>query len=245
MSWSRPGAGWVDTPQPARRARPGRGGARRGQSAGAARHVPDAEWCVQLTVSRLTVTWLCRKGRRLLRHWLCNPSCSLTTIAARQAAVTALVEAPAFLAAAQDLLRHAPDLERLLQKCVPVAGAQIYVQVGWGAGCTRWVRDSASWSTRTRAPCSSTPPATGAARRRTCWPRWTASTAAPGWRGSLPTRSTSSSATRRTSRRIYTIAARFEVAAAAPLPAQRCRRRVGRRLPGRAERAARPPWRAV
>ncbi|CAD6196340.1 unnamed protein product [Caenorhabditis auriculariae] len=57
-------------------------------------------------------------GRRLLRTWLCAPTCDGTVIKERQDAVEWLASAPAktFVQKATTLLRTVPDLERLLQK---------------------------------------------------------------------------------------------------------------------------------
>src|SRR5882762_9086974 len=55
-------------------------------------------------------------GARLLRQWLLRPLCDPTAIAARQAAIGALVEAPAERTRLRALLRRVGDLERLTSR---------------------------------------------------------------------------------------------------------------------------------
>ncbi|KHJ98645.1 MutS domain V protein [Oesophagostomum dentatum] len=57
-------------------------------------------------------------GKRLLRQWICAPTCDLNELKARQEAVEWLMSPPAarFAEKASELLRKVPDLERLLQK---------------------------------------------------------------------------------------------------------------------------------
>ncbi|WKX91921.1 hypothetical protein Q1695_010172 [Nippostrongylus brasiliensis] len=57
-------------------------------------------------------------GKRLLRQWICSPTCDLEVIRERQDAIQYLID-PArtrFVEKAGELLRKLPDLERLLQK---------------------------------------------------------------------------------------------------------------------------------
>ncbi|VDL79687.1 unnamed protein product [Nippostrongylus brasiliensis] len=57
-------------------------------------------------------------GKRLLRQWICSPTCDLEVIQERQDAIQYLID-PArarFVEKAGELLRKLPDLERLLQK---------------------------------------------------------------------------------------------------------------------------------
>uniref|UniRef100_A0A915KC30 DNA mismatch repair proteins mutS family domain-containing protein n=1 Tax=Romanomermis culicivorax TaxID=13658 RepID=A0A915KC30_ROMCU len=55
-------------------------------------------------------------GKRLLRHWLCNPSCSLNLIQRRQYAVKDLLAIDKFVESTAKTLKQTPDLEKMLQK---------------------------------------------------------------------------------------------------------------------------------
>uniref|UniRef100_A0A1I7WVH0 MUTSd domain-containing protein n=1 Tax=Heterorhabditis bacteriophora TaxID=37862 RepID=A0A1I7WVH0_HETBA len=57
-------------------------------------------------------------GKRLLRQWICSPTCNANSIRERQQAVEWLMSpgATPFIEKATELLRRIPDLERLLQK---------------------------------------------------------------------------------------------------------------------------------
>ncbi|XP_065191374.1 DNA mismatch repair protein Msh6-like [Sycon ciliatum] len=55
-------------------------------------------------------------GRRLLKQWLCSPLCHPDAINSRLDAVEALMDLPAAVTDARDILRQLPDLQRLLGK---------------------------------------------------------------------------------------------------------------------------------
>ncbi|XP_054273047.1 DNA mismatch repair protein Msh6-like [Macrosteles quadrilineatus] len=63
-------------------------------------------------------------GKRLLRQWLCNPVTSISSICARQTAVTELIGRPELIQDVRPLMTKLPDLERLL--------ARIYAQSSRG-----------------------------------------------------------------------------------------------------------------
>ncbi|KAJ8674769.1 hypothetical protein QAD02_010555 [Eretmocerus hayati] len=55
-------------------------------------------------------------GKRLLREWICKPSCRKSVIIERQLAITELVDNPDIVRKARNKLSNVPDLERLLSK---------------------------------------------------------------------------------------------------------------------------------
>ena len=57
-------------------------------------------------------------GRRLLKQWLCSPSCDPALISARLDAIDDLLEDTSLLAELKEQLKKLPDLERLLRKYV-------------------------------------------------------------------------------------------------------------------------------
>nr|CDJ85851.1 DNA mismatch repair protein MutS domain containing protein [Haemonchus contortus] len=57
-------------------------------------------------------------GKRLLRQWICSPTCDMTVLRERQDAIEYLMDScnVRFIEKAGEMLRSLPDLERLLQK---------------------------------------------------------------------------------------------------------------------------------
>ncbi|VDP11565.1 unnamed protein product [Soboliphyme baturini] len=55
-------------------------------------------------------------GKRLLRQWLCSPSCNPKVIEERQLAIEDLIQSPELTKFMSSCLKAIPDLERLLQK---------------------------------------------------------------------------------------------------------------------------------
>lgn len=55
-------------------------------------------------------------GKRLLREWICRPSCRKDVIVERQKAITELMDNPDVVQEVRSKLGGLPDLERLLSK---------------------------------------------------------------------------------------------------------------------------------
>lgn len=59
-------------------------------------------------------------GKRLLKQWLCSPSCDPLLISARLDAIDDLLSQTSLLAEVKECLKRMPDLERLLRKSVEI-----------------------------------------------------------------------------------------------------------------------------
>ena len=70
-------------------------------------------WCH----SEFTVVYI-HAGKRLLRQWICSPSCDPALISARLDAIDDLLRETAVLVEVKGRLKKLPDLERLLRKSV-------------------------------------------------------------------------------------------------------------------------------
>ena len=66
----------------------------------------------------ITQTSLLCLGKRLLKQWVCSPSCDPTLIAARLDAIDDFLQETAILVEVKVRLKKLPDLERLLRKSV-------------------------------------------------------------------------------------------------------------------------------
>ncbi|XP_011302919.1 probable DNA mismatch repair protein Msh6 [Fopius arisanus] len=63
-------------------------------------------------------------GKRLLKEWVCRPSCHKSIIVSRQEAITELMDNPDVIQEVRKKMSHLPDLERLLSKIHTHGSAQ-------------------------------------------------------------------------------------------------------------------------
>ncbi|XP_063984742.1 probable DNA mismatch repair protein Msh6 isoform X2 [Diachasmimorpha longicaudata] len=63
-------------------------------------------------------------GKRLLKEWICRPSCRKNIIVSRQQAITELVDNPDVMQEARKCMSQLPDMERLLSKIHTHGSAQ-------------------------------------------------------------------------------------------------------------------------
>ncbi|THK32980.1 probable DNA mismatch repair protein Msh6 [Diachasma alloeum] len=63
-------------------------------------------------------------GKRLLKEWICRPSCRKNIIVSRQEAITELMDNPDVIQETRKSMSHLPDLERLLSKIYTHGSAQ-------------------------------------------------------------------------------------------------------------------------